>query len=212
MRISGVQNYLYFSSPFVKPKSTHMKKITTCLAIALFVSITGIQAQTEEENKKWMEYATPAGMQKMMASWDGNWDEEIKMWMAPGAPEQTMKASCTNRMILGGRYQESTHKGDFMGMPFEGIGTLGWDNAGKFFVNTWIDNFGTGMMISTGTWDEKTQTINLKGSMTDPMTGKPVQIRETLRIVNDDTQIMEQFTMKDGQEFKNMEIKMTRRK
>lgn len=189
-----------------------MKKIMTGLAIALFVSITGIQAQTEEENKKWMEYATPADMQKMMASWDGNWDEDIKMWMAPGAPEQTMKASCTNRMILGGRYQESTHKGDFMGMPFEGIGTLGWDNAGKFFVNTWIDNFGTGMMISTGTWDEKTKTITLKGSMTDPMTGKPVQIRETLRIVNDDTQIMEQFTMKDGQEFKNMEIKMTRRK
>ena len=185
--------------------------ILLCMFAVLFVSSTA-KAQTEEENKKWMEYMTPADMQKMMGSWDGEWTEEIKMWMAPGAPEQKMEASCVNRMILGGRYQESTHKGDFGGMPFEGIGTLAWDNAGKYFINTWVDNFGTGMMVLKGNWNAATKTIELKGEMTDPMTGKPTAVREILKIIDDNTQVMEQYGVKDGKEFKNMEIKMTRKK
>ena len=69
---------------------------------------------------------------KEMAKWDGEWNEEIHMWMAPGAPPQKMQATCVNKMILGGRYQESKHTGNFMGMPFEGISTTGYDNAEKF--------------------------------------------------------------------------------
>ena len=40
------------------------------------------------------------------------------------------------------------------------------------FVNTWIDNFGTGMMYMTGSWDEKSKVISLTGTMTDPISGK----------------------------------------
>jgi hypothetical protein len=35
-------------------------------------------------------------------------------------------------------------------MPFEGISTLGYDNAKKTFFSTWIDNMGTGMMVMEG--------------------------------------------------------------
>jgi Protein of unknown function (DUF1579) len=46
-------------------------------------------------------------------------------------------------MILGGRYQQSTTKGSFNNMPFEGISLLGYDNAKKVFMNSWVDNMGT---------------------------------------------------------------------
>ncbi|MBK9333372.1 MAG: DUF1579 family protein [Ignavibacteria bacterium] len=30
---------------------------------------------------------------------------------------------------MGGRYQQGKHTGDMMGMPFEGMSLLGYDNA-----------------------------------------------------------------------------------
>jgi hypothetical protein len=69
---------------------------------------------------------------------------------------------------------------------------------------------GTGLTVLKGEWDAATKTITLKGEMMDAMTGKAGPMRETLKIVDENTQIMEQFNMKDGKEYKSMEIKFTR--
>jgi hypothetical protein len=42
----------------------------------------------------------------------------------------------------------------------------------------------------------------MRGNMTD--------IREVLKFVDDNTQVMDQYGMKDGMEYKTMEIKLTR--
>lgn len=189
-----------------------MKQITLticCIALAAFFS-TG-KAQTPEEMKKWMDYMTPSEVHKMMAQSDGEWNEEVQMWMDPNAPAQSMKMSCVNKMILGGRYQESTHTGEFGGMPFEGHSVTGWDNARKIIFSTWIDNMGTGLTYMEGNWNEATKSIEMKGKMTDPMTGAITDIREVLKFVDDNTQIMEQYGVKDGKEYKSMEIKLTRK-
>ena len=123
-----------------------------------------------------------------------------------------MKAACTNKMILGGRYQEAKHTGDFQGMPFEGISTLAWDNLLKKFVTTWIDNMGTGMMVMEGKWDQVTKSANFTGKMTDPMAGKEINVRQVLTIVDDNTQELDQYQEKDGKEFKAMHIRLTRKK
>ena len=81
--------------------------------------------------------------------YNGEWNEEVTMWMAPGAPPTVSKATAKNEMIMGGRYQLSKSTGTMMGMPFEGMSTVGYDNAKKQFTSTWIDNFGTGTMALT---------------------------------------------------------------
>ena len=189
-----------------------MKNVTLticCIALAGFFTIG--RAQTQEEMKKWMEYMTPSDVHKMMAKSDGEWSEEITMWMDPNAPAQTMHATCFNKMILGGRYQESVHTGEFGGMPFEGRSITGWDNARKIIFSTWIDNMGTGLTYMEGNWNPATQSIEMKGKMTDPMTGAVSDIREVLKFIDDNTQVMEQYGMKDGKEYKSMEIKLTRK-
>jgi hypothetical protein len=189
-----------------------MKHITkTIITVLLLACCFNTSAQTEEEMKKWMEYATPSEVHKMLAKMDGEWKEDITLWMDPSAPAQQMQSTCVNKMILGGRYQQSTHTGDFGGMPFEGIGMLAWDNTLKKFVNTWIDNMGTGIMYLEGTWDAATKSINLAGTMTDAMTGKSVKVREVMKVIDDKTMEMTQYTEKDGKEFKNMYIKMTKK-
>ena len=191
-----------------------MKKILLVLCSIIVAGIFSVLvAQTQEEVKKLMEYATPSDIHKEMAKWDGEWTEEIQMWMAPGAPVQSMQASCVNKMVMGGRYQESKHTGNFMGMPFEGVSTIGYDNVRKVFVSSWVDNMGTGMIYLEGTWNEATKSAEFKGKATDPMTGKSVDTRQVVKIVDDNTQIMEQYTTPPGgKEYKSMEIKFTRKK
>ncbi len=191
-----------------------MKRLILMLAAVLIAAtFSAVSAQSEAEMKAWMDYMTPGEFHKEMAKWDGEWNEDITMWMAPGAPPQKSTGACVNKMILGGRYQSATHTGNFGGMPFEGISTTGYDNARKTFITTWVDNMGTGIMVLEGTWDEKAKALNLKGKQIDPATGKEMAVREKFTVIDDNTQKMEMFVTPEGmQEYKNLEIVFTRKK
>ncbi len=43
---------------------------------------------------------------------------------------------------------------------FEGMSLMGYDNAKKVFMSSWVDNMGSGIMQMEGTWDPNTKTIN----------------------------------------------------
>jgi hypothetical protein len=161
--------------------------------------------------KAWEAYMTPSEMHKMMAAEEGKWNNEMTFWM--GADGQPEKATSTAeiKMIMGGRYQETNYKGDMMGMPFEGRSTIAFDNNTKEFVSTWIDNMGTGMMVTRGTYDEATKSTTSTGTMVDPITGKEREIREIYTIVDDNTRKLEMFeTPTGGEEYKSMEVVMKR--
>jgi hypothetical protein len=186
-----------------------MKKITI-LCIAAILTCGTIKGQSGDEMKKWQEYMTPGDMHKMMASWDGNWTSEGKFWMDENSPPTESKGSCENKMVLGGRYQESVHRSDMMGMPFEGHGTLAYDNFKKVFMSSWVDNMGSGMMYLEGPYDAATKTITLRGAWDDPMKGK-MELRETLKMIDDKTQTMEMWGIQNGKESKWMEMKLTKK-
>ncbi len=121
------------------------------------------------------------------------------------------KAVCESKMILGGRYQQSTYIGNIDGMPFEGVNTLAYDNARKIYISTWVDNMGTGIMYMEGTYDAVTTTMNFKGKATDVVSGKDIEVREIFKIVDDKTHSMEMFETKDGKEMKTMSILLKKR-
>ncbi len=164
--------------------------------------------------KAWQDYAAPGQAHQMLAMDNGNWNAESTMYMGPNDPKPmktTMTAS--TKMILGGRYQESRYSGNMMGQPFEGISTVGYNNASKKYESTWVDNMGTGVMIMTGAYDAASKTMNLSGQCADPMTGKTKTMRETFTILDDNTRKMEMFdTDPSGKEYKSMEIMLTRKK
>jgi hypothetical protein len=163
--------------------------------------------------KNWQAYMTPGSVHKMMAQWNGTWNGDITMWMQPGAPEQKNKGTMVNKMIMNGLYQQSAVTGNMMGMPFNGMSTTAYDIHRKEFISTWIDNMGSGIMMLKGPWDEATKTVTMKGKMIDPGTTAEVDVRETFKVIDDNTQEMEMFiAMPDGKEFKTMNIKYTRKK
>jgi hypothetical protein len=209
-----------------------MKRITLalCAAAFLFACNDGNDAKVASANntdstqphtmpdsatmmKNWQAYMTPGDMHKMMASWDGEWNADISLWMSPGAPPMKSTGVTKNKMVFDGRYQVSEHTGTFDNMPFQGMGTIAYDNAKKTFISTWIDNMGTGIMVLEGPWNESGKSVELRGKMVDPNTGKDLDVREVFRVVDANTQVMEMYhPSPDGKEFKTMEIRYTRTK
>jgi len=98
-------------------------------------------------------------------------------------------------------------------MPFQGIGYTGYDNAKKQYVGTWIDNFGTGVMTSTGTSSDNGKTLSFKSVATDPMTGKETPGESRITITDADHHSMEMWgPAPDGKMFKMMTIEYSRKK
>ncbi|MDR6969336.1 hypothetical protein J2X31_003366 [Flavobacterium arsenatis] len=162
--------------------------------------------------KAWEAYMTPSKGHEMLAKDNGTWNAEMTFW-SPDSPEPMKStAVATYKMILGGKYQEANYTGDMMGMPFEGRGTVAYDNAKEKFISTWIDNMGTGMMVSEGTYDEASKTLTFTGNMVDPVTKKEKLIKEIITYMDNDTQKMEMFDVENGKEFKSMEIISKRKK
>lgn len=189
-----------------------MNKLT--FALLTFTALCAFhptRAQTDDDMKAMMAYSTPGDIHKMLAKSVGNWTADISMWMAPGGSPMKSTGEMKNEMILGGRYLKGTNTGNFMGQPFEGIGITAYDNAKKMFINTWIDNMGTGVMTLSGTWDASTNSVNLSGTMVDPASGKDVPVREVLKMTDDNHQTLEMFANMGGKEFKTMEIQFTRK-
>lgn len=192
---------------------------TLVLALGLGIGISSNADQKEDMEKmkseymaKWQEYSTPAAGHKILDKFVGNWDYSLRYWSAPNTPPEESTGTNEVKWILGERFLEMDVKGTTMGQPFEGMGIIGYDNAKKEYVNTWIDNMGTGMMTATGTYDVETYTMTETGTYTDPMAGEQ-KFKGVTKFKNADRFTYEMYTYgPDGTEFRNMKINYTRQK
>lgn len=155
---------------------------------------------------------TPGEPHKHLARYAGEWTFTSKMWMDPSQPPADSTGTMRGEAILGGRYVQTNWTGNFMGMPFEGRGTEGYDNVAKQYVSSWVDNMSTGIMYSTGTCDDKAMKCSMKGDMMDPMTGKKSYMRSDVTWMDANTFKNEMYGPgPDGKEFKWMEMVVKRK-
>jgi hypothetical protein len=157
--------------------------------------------------QKWQEYMTPGPAHQRLAQDAGEWTWTSTFWATPDAPPEKSSGTMSARTIMGGRYLVEDWKGTAMNMPFEGHSLSGYDNAKGQHFSTWIDNFGTGVMTSWGSYDEASRTMTMKGSFIDPVTGKEQSARSVMRRIDDGSFIFEMYGPgPDGKEYKSMEL------
>lgn len=198
---------------FLACNNEKSKPVEPKFAAAATVSVPVATApDSATVQKNWMAYMTPGEEHTLMTTWNGTWTGDVTMWEAPGATPTKTTATAVNKMVMGGRYQQSNFKAIMNHQPFEGQSILAYDNARKLYISTWIDNMGTGMVVSEGPWDAASKSITLRGRMVDPGTGKQMEIKEIFKPIDNNYQVMEMYAVApDGKEFKTMEIKYTRK-
>jgi hypothetical protein len=209
-------------------KEIVMRSILRTLGILVLACALVGTVLAQDKPKKEMKQPTPEEQQKMMADYmkliapgphhkllekmAGDHATTGKMWMGPGAEAMTMEPGTEkSEMILGGRYLRSHHGGNMMGMPFEGEGTMAYDNFRQKYLMSWLDNFGTTISAAAGDYDEATKTLTLMGKMDDPQTGeKDKDVKYVYRFMDDKTTIFEMWVM-SGTPFKTMEMTYTKK-
>jgi Protein of unknown function (DUF1579) len=158
-----------------------------------------------------MQAMAPGVHHEHMKKLAGNFDYTIKMWMDPSAPPVESTGKRSAEFLLGGRYLQEKITGTFMGMPFEGMSLMAYDNLAKEYVMTWIDNMGTGIVVYHGQCDGKGTTWTMSGETIDPATGKKVTMTSVTKVVDDNTVTMEMSGPgPDGKDMKMLELTMKR--
>jgi len=155
--------------------------------------------------QKWMAFMTPGEEHELLKHRIGKWTVRMEMWTAPDAEAVASDGTSEVKPAMGGRYVMDSIKSNFQGQPYEGSGITGYDKLKKKFVSVWIDNFGTGFIISSGTYDADTKSFSYATESPDVELGAYKRTRTVERIVSPDEWVMEMYdTTKDGQEFKAM--------
>ncbi len=185
-----------------------MKRLLLSVITVLVFSLGN--SQSPEEMKAWQQSMMPGEQHQWLSQFDGKWVGEVKMWMDPSQPPSVSKMKTINEMVMNGLFQKSTHTGMMMGMEFNGEGLVGFDNVKKVFNSTWIDNMTSSISVMNGTLSNDNKTLTMNGTMTDAMTGKDLDIKQVLTLLDKDKHIFEMFMVMDGKEIKTMEITYTR--
>ena len=175
-------------------------------------AMPAMDAETAKMMEKWAEAGTPGKQHEIIKQMEGKFDAKVTSWMSLGAEPTVSTATSANTMLFDGRYLEQKVEGDFMGMPFHGIGYMGYDNLKKQYYTSWMDNMSTMMMTTTGTADAANKVFTFSGECTDPMTGKPMHTKTLLTIKSPNEHVMEMWgpDAKTGKDYKQMEIVYTR--
>ncbi len=157
------------------------------------------------------KYGTPGEHQGHLKAMAGRWTTVTKMWPAPGAPPQESKGKAAHKMIFGGRYLETSYQGDFFGSPFAGTGHAAYDRYKKKYVETWMDNMSTMVLVSEGQCSDGGKSRTVTGTYDDAMTGLPTVMRSVYTLQDPDHFLLEMYTKQgNAPEYKMMEIQHTR--
>ena len=186
---------------------------------------TSVAAQPSAEDMQkmmaqMMELSKLNENHKLLASLDGTWNCNVKMWMDGDTSKKpdVSKSTAVRKSIMDGRYvvMDVIGKMDMPGpdgkkkeVTFKGQGTEGYDNVKKKFVGTWMDSMGTGIMMSEGDYDAATKTFTYTGEF-EMMPGMKQKIREVVKITDKDHMDFEYYEDRGGKEMKTMEINYTR--
>lgn len=200
-----------------------LSQSTLALACLMFLAVpAGAQEEKEEQQQEqvqaadammeaWVKAGTPGEHHEQLAALVGTWESDVKFWMDPSAEPLTSKGTITYEMIMDGRYLREEVKSDFMGQPFNGLGTYGFNNVTGQLEASWIDDMSTGVYTYQGSIGESGNEFVLTGTYTDPVSNEKRETRSVMRIVSPNELHYETYETRDGKEVKTMEITSTRK-
>lgn len=179
-------------------------------------------ADMQKMMQQMMELSKLNENHKLLGDLSGTWSYTVKMWMNPdpSAKPEEYKGTAVRKPIMDGRFYvlDVTGKMEMPGpdgkkkeMTFKGMGIEGYDNVKKKFVSVWIDNMGTGIMMSEGTYDPASKTFTYTGEY-EAIPGMKTRIREVVKVTDKDHHLFEWYEDRGGQEAKTMEIAYARKK
>lgn len=154
-----------------------------------------------------------------LKQFEGEWECRSKWWMTEGATPIENTCTSTAKVSYDGHFLIEKYTGTFsMGpgtpaQPFNGMATMGYDNHRKQFVNTWIDNWISGVYLEYGSASEGGKVFTFEGENYCCFNDKICKSKSMITFVDPNTRTMEMWGPGlDGKVYKAMEMTFTRKK
>jgi hypothetical protein len=185
--------------------------VVSALVVGLLSFVAGRAFTDEDADKEmaeWMKLGAPGDEHKLLSTLAGEWSVEGKHWM--GAEPTEFKATSKMSTLFDGRYLREDFSGEFGGMPFQGVAHLGFDNATKEYVGTWIDSMSTAIATMAGTYDASSKSFTWHMTIVGPG-GKEHKSRMEMKLLSDKQITSTAYKIGDEGEKKQMEMRYTRK-
>ena len=170
---------------------------------ACLVVITAVTLGAEQAPRADPEHAR-------LTALAGMWDVEMTFKFRPDGPGVPVKGTAAIRSLLGGFFIEEKIDGVLNGVPFTTLAWTGYNTATKQYEATRISSTNTARIAETGSYDEKTRTLELKADY--PLAGETWHQRTVIQLLSADTMTATSFlSFGTVPEWKGVEIKYTRK-
>ncbi len=164
--------------------------------------------------QEYMKLMQPGEAPKNLETYVGVWDTVTKVWMGgPGTDAMESTGTSTFKSVLGGNWIMEDHTGTMMGMPYLGMGMMGYDNYKNLYVGTWFSNMGTEMLQMAGSRHPKTGVVTMYGAMDEPQLSVHSRtVKYVMTPTDEDHFTFEIIDLHASDDYKVIELVYTRRK
>lgn len=157
-----------------------------------------------------MQFPQPTAEHNKIKELAGVWKVQSTFYMDPNPETPPMESEAKETVEnFGNFWIRGVYESNFMGMPFQGQSTLGYDSEKKEYVSTWIDSMSPTFFHFRGNYEG--ETLVMKGRAFDCMMKAETNYRTTEIQKSPNERVFEMFMeLPDGSEFKMMTHVYTR--
>lgn len=198
-----------------------MRSMPLLASVALAVAFLAGNAMSGDETRRPPEetmkalerYGTPGPEHAALKPLAGSFEARVKASFDPSQPAKETTGRSTNEVLFGGLFLKQEFEGTcpMTGKPFQGVGYLGFDNARKKYVATWLDSLSSGIFASAGAADAGGRVFTFNGTCPDPVTGAEKKTKCVFTIVDENRHVYECFELEGGKERRVLEITYTKK-
>ena len=153
---------------------------------------------------RWLRASQPGAEHQRLDDLAGRYTVTIRAWLTHAdQPPMQAEGEAEYRWVLGGRWLQQRLNSRLMGLPYEGLGMLGYDRTEEHYASYWQDSLSTATRSSFGEYDEQEMQLVMRGTAHDPATGAEDQpIRYEIRFNDDNSHRFRAFDLSrpDGQQ------------
>lgn len=143
----------------------------------------------------------------------GNFDVAIRIWVTPASAPLVSNAAAVSKWVLDGRFVQTSLSGFVDGQPYSAVGYAGYDNAGKVYQASWMDNESTAQTWYQGGFAPGSTSAVMQASTVNPVSGKPEALELRMTIDKAGNHVTELWGTGGGTKiFKMMELRYLRSK
>ncbi|MEZ5978339.1 MAG: DUF1579 family protein [Planctomycetota bacterium] len=160
-----------------------------------------------------MRLTQPGDHHAVLGVFVGDWDATVTMW-DPRSPEPSVETGTMHaEWIMGGRFLKQNFSATIMGMPFEGMGLMGYSGGEQVYESVWVDNMVTDLAYGSGYASADGLSLTSLSSEIDWETGRPRDVEERTQIVSKDEISYERWypATDGGEDVRSMRIVYKRR-